>query len=538
VNAAIQLAAANETAEPVIDEGDDSLDLIGPAANSEPVAASTSNLLDTAPEIAATPEMFERVRKLFSYRGPPRTECDDATWDLLRAAVKSLLPHIAKGDAYSEVPRWIAEALQGLKRSRPVEQLMAELDAVTDRAGHHWLSQREANDAPGTDFGTVLQTAWSFGWSAMSDPPPPEPRDPRAHVLISDFMNQSEPSWLIYEVLMDAYLGVVWGEPNGGKTTIVLEMLLAIARGIKWHGREVEQGAVAWVAAEGAVGLRKRLRAYEKFYGIHRSDLTHLFFPIPSGLNLSNPQDVENLIAYLKTLPTPHRLRVVAIDSWSQVTPGLNENSSEMNLALKACERIHKETGAFILLIAHCGKDQARGIRGWNGVLAALDSEVEVTWDKDADIRAVAVRKQRDGECNFPLFDCTLERVVYGHDGKGRELSSVVVTEAPPQDLPTSNVRRAILDAFNNVRCPVTLPDLIKAAKGHLEPPDVGKKDRRAERIKATYRRMIADNTLKVQGGVISLVIPFGPVAEQPTKDLNGDLIEEVVASATPGGAA
>jgi hypothetical protein len=349
------------------------------------------------------------------------------------------------------------------------------------------------------------------------------PPTPITHLLITDFMNQPEPSWLVDSVLMtDSILAVVYGEPGSGKSTIVLEMLLAIARGAKWHGREVEQGAVAYLAAESVVGLRKRLRAYEFVNNIQRNDLRDRFFPMPSGLNLSDPEDVENLIKYLKTLPTPHRLRVLAIDTLSQVTPGVNENTSEMNVPLSACKRIHAETGAIILPIAHCGKDQARGIRGWSGILGALDTEIEVSWDRDSDVRSVAIRKQRDGECNFPLFDCTLERIAYGQDSKNRELSSVVVKEVPQQEIPNSAPRRAIHAALADALRPLSLKDLVKTAKEKLDPPLANQKDRRAERIKATYRRMIDDKTLTVQSGLISISIPFGLVTESANLDLVG----------------
>jgi len=82
-----------------------------------------------------------------------------------------------------------------------------------------------------------------------------------------------------------------------------------------------------------------------------------------------------------------------------------------------------------VLLIHHSGKDQARGMRGWSGILGALDTEIEVTWNKDKNRRAIWIKKQRDGESNVRLFDCVLERVTYGLDAKGREVSSVVVKQ-------------------------------------------------------------------------------------------------------------
>lgn len=519
MSAITESTVANDAGTLLIDEGD---------------ANTDRALLDSAPTIAPTPQAFERIRTLFNYRGEPRTKCSDEEWGLVLAAVKDLVSRIPAGDGYNEIPGWIHEGLEGLKGSRPVEQLIVEIDAATDGAGHYWLARCNTR---AKDFGVLLQTAYSLGWEAMSNPRA-EPRD-TSHVLINDFMNQSEPSWLVDSVLMTgSILAAVFGEPGSGKSTIVLEMLLAIAQGIKWHGHEVQQAAVAYLAAESVVGLRKRLKAYEQVHNIQLNSLSETFFPIPSGLNLSDPQDVEKLIKYLKTLPTPHQLRVVAIDTLAQVTPGVNENTSDMGVPLGACKRIHAETGAIVLLITHSGKDQTRGIRGWSGILGALDTEIEVSWNRDSEVRSVAVRKQRDGECNHPLFDCQLEQVVYGHDSKNRKLSSVVVKEVPPHDLPISAARRAIRDVFAVGGRPMTFHDLVNAAKVGLDPPNFGKKDRRAERIKQTYRRMLADNTLIVQGGLISLAVPFGLMAEQPANGANDDLVngDAVASSAREAG--
>ena len=113
------------------------------------------------------------------------------------------------------------------------------------------------------------------------------------------------------------------------------------------------------------------------------------------------------------------------IDTLARATPGANENSGEdMGKALKHCQVIHRITGALVVLIHHSGKDQSRGARGWSGIRAATDTEIEVT--KMGNARRAQISKQRDGEDGL-LFGFELVEVPFGLDAEFRDLSSLVV---------------------------------------------------------------------------------------------------------------
>ncbi len=355
--------------------------------------------------------------------------------------------------------------------------------------------QQAGTRGHGYGLGHLIALARAGGWEPpprVSDgsefppvvgaPPPP----PLEHVLLSEFLNDTEPDWLVEDVLMQgSVLAAMYAPPGAGKSTLLVEMLMAIARGVPWHGHDVEkeQGAVAYLAAESVGGLRKRLKAYAKSNGIEFEALNDMFFPVPSSINLLNSDDVARLIKYLKTLPTKHPLRVLAVDTLRR-RAGANESTSDgMGPALAACKRIHVETGALIVLIHHSGKDQTKGMRGWSGILGALDTEIEVLWDKATKSGTVSVTKQRDGESDFKLFDFEIQKVVYGTSRKGREVSSVVIREvaAKPEsgiivtDLPNSTVRRAIRGVLGDAMRAMSFEELITAVKPKLVPSQ-GKK--------------------------------------------------------------
>lgn len=116
---------------------------------------------------------------------------------------------------------------------------------------------------------------------------------------------------------------------------------------------------------------------------------------------------------------------VIVIDTMSAVTPGSNENSGEdVGAFLKHLKELHRETGAVCVLLHHSGKDATKGARGWSGLRAAADAEIEVT--RNGDYRSATVTKMKDGGDgeNWPF---KLQIVRLGFDPDGEEESSCVI---------------------------------------------------------------------------------------------------------------
>ncbi|MCW5626975.1 MAG: AAA family ATPase, partial [Burkholderiales bacterium] len=87
----------------------------------------------------------------------------------------------------------------------------------------------------------------------------------------------------------------------------------------------------------------------------------------------------------------------LVIDTLAQSMPGGNESSSEdMGRVIARCRALHHATGAMVLLVHHAGKDATRGARGWSGLRAACDLEIEIV--RDGGAREAIVTKLKDGE--------------------------------------------------------------------------------------------------------------------------------------------
>lgn len=239
---------------------------------------------------------------------------------------------------------------------------------------------------------------------------------------VHQFSSATSLPWIIKGVLPQAGLAVVYGASGSGKSFAVLDMGMAIARGMPWRGKKTKQGRVAYIAAEGADGFRKRIAAYAQHQGV---DLASVPMTVLNAApNLLEKQDAVDVA---KGVKASGGADVIIIDTLAQTTPGANENAGEdMGKALGYCKRIHEVTGALVLLIHHSGKDATKGARGWSGVRAACDAELEVVRGEGG--RALRLTKNKDGEDGLEWgFD--LEVVQIGVDEDLEPITSCVVVE-------------------------------------------------------------------------------------------------------------
>jgi hypothetical protein len=92
----------------------------------------------------------------------------------------------------------------------------------------------------------------------------------------------------------------------------------------------------------------------------------------------------------------------------------------------------HLLTICTVVISHHFGKDASRGGRGWSGLRAALDFELEI--DQDGDLRTMRLTKSRDGSDRQPALCYRFAGREIGINKHGEPVTAVVVEHLPDED--------------------------------------------------------------------------------------------------------
>jgi AAA domain len=310
-------------------------------------------------------------------------------------------------------------------------------------------------------------------------------------------------------VLPQAELVVLYGESGSGKTFMALDLVMAIVTGSPWRGRKTKQGRCVYIAAEGAGGFRNRIQAYVADKQLDASTLDMgVIHAAPNFLLKEDALDVARSIG---------KCAVIVVDTWAQTTPGGNENSGEdMGKALAHCKGLHRATGAVVILVHHAGKDATKGARGWSGLRAAADAELEVV--RSGDARAMRLSKQKDGEDNT-VWGFKLETVSIGMDEDDEIITSCVIRETEggmpgPQLVrklgAVATVANAVIQEFALAQnSGIELEEVIKETAKRLPEPKEGKRDTRKQLAKRAIVEQLCtgdDAPYFLEDGCLSVV--------------------------------
>jgi hypothetical protein len=162
--------------------------------------------------------------------------------------------------------------------------------------------------------------------------------------------------------------GLAWlyGKPATYKSFIALDWAGCVAAGLPWHGHETTQGTVLYVIAEGATGLRKRVRAWEDHAG---HTMAVMFLPV--AVQLLKAVDRAAFIALVADLGPA----LVVLDTQARVTIGAEENSTrEMGELVAAADAIRAACRACVLTVHHEPRngENMRGAIALEGAAASL----------------------------------------------------------------------------------------------------------------------------------------------------------------------
>lgn len=292
--------------------------------------------------------------------------------------------------------------------------------------------------------------------------------------LAQDLADAAEANDELIEGLLGRQaMSVLYGDSNSGKTFLAIDIGAAVCLGGKWMDRNVDAGMVVYLATEAPRSVRERLKAYHR----HHHCKVPNFVIVKSPINLFDGHaDTTAVITLIRELEALYGIKceLVIGDTLARLSAGANENSGEdMGQVVQHIDRIRHEAAVHFLLIHHSGKDAAKGMRGWSGLRAATDTEIEVTNNETAGTHAAEITKQRDMSGKGDRIGFRLSSIEMGTGKWGGPITSCIVlpTDAPvaTKKLPRlGEAQQAILGVLRGAGKDMRLKDIATALDGQV----------------------------------------------------------------------
>lgn len=368
------------------------------------------------------------------------------------AAGKSVARQAAPGVTVSAADiaaatRWLEEeaetAVEGSGgEPATIRVINVVLDRVADKDTAlallmaHW-NDRQCPPWMEDDLAAKVDNAWQYRQNApgsdstssefdeLPDEPEEAANDNKDHSKIADLSEDDIEAeraeareYVIKGVLARGDLGVIFGKPGAGKSTLAPYLARKVARGERVFGRRTRQGQVLYVAAEDPGGMRQRVKALRRVLGGGASDL-RLIVGV-EDLNTKGSSDLKALEAIIKQ----RQPVLVIIDTLAQAFPGLEENTAEgMGRVVRVGRRL-ADLGPAVVLIHHDTKGGGDTPRGHSILHGALDMQLKLSSEKGSDIVTGELGKNRNGACDWRL---TFRRAVavLGVDADGDNITAV-----------------------------------------------------------------------------------------------------------------
>lgn len=267
------------------------------------------------------------------------------------------------------------------------------------------------------------------------------------------------PDELIEDVLVNKSISILYGDSNSGKTFFAIDMACSIALGRTWFGKQVEQGMVVYLATESPETVKARVQAYQKHHKVSVELL--LIIQVPVNFH-EGDYDVSRIITLIRDEERRKDIKCKMIigDTLARISAGANENSgTDMGPIMARFDFLMNSLNTGLLIVHHCGKDAAKGGRGWSGIRAHIDTEIEVS-EKDKQKQA-EVTKQRALSSKGVKFYFELAVIEMGLSKFGKTATTCVVSFVDPDSVikqeksPYSFHTSILIDAWDREKCPV-----------------------------------------------------------------------------------
>ena len=232
------------------------------------------------------------------------------------------------------------------------------------------------------------------------------------------------PDELIQDMIVRKSQSMLFGDSNSGKTFYALSMAHSICEGVPFMGKQVEKGAVIYLATESPSSVISRVQAIKDYHSCKMANLFIVQVPINFFASDQHATEVIALVRQIET-DTGSKVNLVIGDTLARMTAGANENSGEdMVPILQRLDSVVYEANTAFLTIHHSGKDASRGARGSSTIRAHIDTEIYVVEENLQ--RTATITKQRELPSKGVEIPFKLDVVEMGISKFGENVSTCV----------------------------------------------------------------------------------------------------------------
>jgi hypothetical protein len=219
----------------------------------------------------------------------------------------------------------------------------------------------------------------------------------------ADNLQLSQINWIVDDYIESDSLAQVFGDPGGGKSFVSIDIACCVATGRPWHGHEVKQGSVFYIAGEGHNGLARRFKAWQLGNGqtldgapLYKSHRAAQLYDATEAAVVA--ESIKELSAQAGTVPS-----LIIIDTLARNHGGDENSTQDMNAFIQHLDvYLRQPWKCCVLVVHHSGvadKDRSRGSTALKG---ALDAEYRCQLDSGTKTIAFESKKMKDAEMPEP----------------------------------------------------------------------------------------------------------------------------------------
>lgn len=269
--------------------------------------------------------------------------------------------------------------------------------------------------------------------------------------IIDELRNSLKPTeWLLELLIEDKTINLMYGDPAAGKSLLAIDAACCIAAGRDWHGHDVKQGCVVYLAGEGHAGIMRRIVAWETEHGALPKCCP--LFVSECGAGLLEKQSTDDVGQAVNDIASTYGQPVLlVIDTLHRNFGGGDENnSSDFGKFLGHVEQFRNYFGCAILIVHHSGHGDKDRSRGSSSIRASMDGEYKI--QKNDDLITLSNQKMKDSEpppdTTFKITPKELPGLV-DHHGQPVTSVTVVATDERPEkgrSRPLAGQKKAALE--------------------------------------------------------------------------------------------